>query len=156
MPEALIRTQTVFQNIHVPSIPDVNSEDDFNLDEIEDEPKSPPDLSISGKDGTENAASVTIMAGHDYFSADWIQREALSLLNRIRQQCDTSVQGKRIVLAGYGSGGIVIKQVRRVSSCLELRRFAYIRPGHHYRQQNANVLSCCAEHRQACVFCYTA
>lgn len=122
MPEAQVQTQTIFNNAHGPSVPGVDLEDDFNADETEDEIISLSDISTSGKGETENAtSSVTSITGHDYFSQGWIQSEALNLLNRIRQQCDTSVKGKRIIFAGHGSGGVVVKQVKRTSSCLECR-----------------------------------
>lgn len=84
MPEVRTQTQTIFNNIRDPSVSDAVLED-FNSDD---------------------------MTGHDDFPPNWIQSEALNLLNRIAQQCETGVQGKRIILAGHGFGGIVIKQVR--------------------------------------------
>lgn len=60
----------------------------------------------------EDAESVASMA-YDPFWSPSIEKEALTLLNQIRDITkDGDVQRRRILLAGYGFGGIVVKQVR--------------------------------------------
>lgn len=114
VPESRVQTQTIFNHIYEPAIPDADLEDEYDAGGTEDETTSLSSTSTSGEDGTESAASIHNMTGHGYFSPGWIQSEALSLLNRMRQQCGTGVQGKRIILAGHGFGGIVVKQVKEL------------------------------------------
>lgn len=69
-------------------------------------------LVVEIEDMIEDSASVTSVATYQ-FSPAWIEKEALALLETIRQTDPTEKIASRnkVLLAGYGFGGIVIKQV---------------------------------------------
>lgn len=50
------------------------------------------------------------------FSHSWIEEEALSLLKTIKKEVSTKVTANRgkVLLAGYGLGGLVVKQVLNI------------------------------------------
>ena len=57
---------------------------------------------------TSMASSATRQSSHT-----WIEEEALSLLKAIQKEVSTEMTGSRskVLLAGYGLGGLVVKQV---------------------------------------------
>ncbi|KAJ3547132.1 hypothetical protein NM208_g1667 [Fusarium decemcellulare] len=56
--------------------------------------------------------SIPSLTSHAAFSPGWIQNEALSLLDRIQDRFTpgTNQTRSKVLLAGYGFGGIIIKQ----------------------------------------------
>ncbi|UKZ82546.1 hypothetical protein TrVFT333_010335 [Trichoderma virens FT-333] len=56
---------------------------------------------------SQNSASFINQAQHKIFSSKWIHYEALELLRRI-QEYDSQ---KRVLLAAYGFGGLIVKEV---------------------------------------------
>jgi hypothetical protein len=60
-----------------------------------------------------DSVSVTSVTTHQ-FSPAWIEKEALALLGTIQQNTPTekTADQSKVLLAGYGFGGIVVKQVQ--------------------------------------------
>lgn len=67
--------------------------------------------------GRPAAGSVTSVGNLDFSSQTWIEMEALDLLGRLQKHTahDTAF-GSNLLLAGYGLGGIIIKQVSFTSA----------------------------------------
>ncbi|KAK1505510.1 ankyrin-1 [Colletotrichum abscissum] len=61
---------------------------------------------------TDDAASVESQVAHPFYSPAWIESEALELLIRIQKHAPQEAikDRNRVLLAGYGFGGIVVKQ----------------------------------------------
>jgi hypothetical protein len=85
--------------------PDDSGGDDFVGDVSLDE--------INHDDDVGDSASVTTVAIGDFFSSAWIGKEAYHLLERIQRETLRNESGNatKILLAGHGLGGIVVKQV---------------------------------------------
>lgn len=62
----------------------------------------------------EDLATVSSVAIGGFFTPGWIDSEAYSLLERIQKETldQNTGQPSKVLLAGYGFGGIVVKQVR--------------------------------------------
>ena len=67
---------------------------------------------LENEDTSEDPVLVTSVATH-LFSPAWIEEEALALLEMIQKNAPTEKTANRnkVLLAGYGFGGIVVKKV---------------------------------------------
>ena len=76
-----------------------------------DEEQSSPLIEAIEADFDDSASVASIVS--DPFSSASIEKEALHLLDTIRSNARTNEDshGSKILLAGYGFGGIVVKQV---------------------------------------------
>ena len=96
------------------NLPDLSTEDDDgpfeNVREVAVEETEPP--LTEDKNTIGDSSSVTSLAV-DQFSPEWIEEEALILLKAIHENAPTGETAHRgkLLLAGYGFGGIVVKKV---------------------------------------------
>lgn len=68
--------------------------------------------SVAVQDVIESAGSVISTTEHDFFLSSWMQVEALKLLSQIKKHvADSKDDMGKVLLAGYGFGGFVVKQV---------------------------------------------
>ena len=74
--------------------------------------KGPPKRSVAYS-ASGMSSSLLGASGHAVFSPAWIRDEALDLLGRIHQDAPQKHEHDlgRVVLAGYGPAGIIVKQV---------------------------------------------
>ena len=105
VPEARVIAHQIFHDDAALYPPDLDAE-------VDDRPSV-------GQDGreSEDPVFVTSAATH-LFSPAWIEKEALALLEMIQKKAPTETTGNRnkVLLAGYGFGGIVAKKVLADSS----------------------------------------
>jgi len=78
--------------------------------------EGPGDITLDEVDNQSaigDSASVTTVTIGDFFSSAWMGNEAYHLLERIQQESLSNKHGStsKVLLAGYGFGGIVVKQV---------------------------------------------
>lgn len=71
-------------------------------------------ISTDVMDSADDLAAVSSIAIGDFFTPGWIDSEAYYLLERIQKETHDQNTGhpSKVLLAGYGFGGIVVKQVR--------------------------------------------
>ena len=64
-------------------------------------------------DVTDKPSSVGSVTLYEFFTPPWIENKALSLLDAIQKHSPTDKSGdrRRVLLAGYGFGGIIVKRV---------------------------------------------
>lgn len=89
----------------------------------------------------EDVASVISVPTHQ-FSPAWIEKEALALLGTIEQTGPTgkTVGQSKVLIAGYGFGGIVVKQVLMTCSATVVNHASCLFLGYHHRQYDSQVL----------------
>jgi len=111
------------------------------------------EVSVAENEGTiGDSVSVTSVTTHQ-FSPAWIEKEALALLGTIQQNTpkEKTANQSKVLLAGYGFGGIVVKQVqvtffqRGGGSCF-LTLSLSLSQGCHHRQHDSQVLRRRPEH----------
>lgn len=107
-PEISPASETHKQETSISEVDHANDASSIPRDELE-----VPMEEQARKEPIESSKSVTTVTAHDFFSSAWITREALDLLGRIQEHAPTENGSDRntVVLAGYGFGGIVVKQV---------------------------------------------
>lgn len=98
-------------------------------------------LMAKNEDMTEDSASVTSMATHQ-LSPAWIEKEALDLLGTIQQKgsIEKTAGRSKVLLAGYGFGGIVVKQVAVTCPSTVINHASYLFQGYHHRQYDSQIL----------------
>jgi hypothetical protein len=104
-----------------------------------------------------DTASTTSIKKHDYSSRTWIENEALDLLDRVQKHNETENRGteSQMLLAGYGYGGVVIKQVCLGQSCVQIpSAHTLTSEGHYTGKHNPKILSCRLESRQIDILCH--
>lgn len=69
---------------------------------------------LTGNSAVKGSTSISNLPIGDFFSPAWIRSEAYYLLRQMHKDLGSQKPGitKRVLLAGHGFGGIVIKQVR--------------------------------------------
>ena len=119
VPEARVFAPHGSRGYKALNLPDLSTEDDDcpveKAREVAVKETEPP--LTEDKNTIGDSVSVTSLAVHQ-FSPNWIEEEALTLLRTIHENDPTwgTTRRSKLLLAGYGFGGIVVKQVLVISS----------------------------------------
>jgi hypothetical protein len=78
-----------------------------------------PTVNVPALGTAGEVSSVATVPAYEAFSPGWIQTEAVKLLSRIQKRAegDSGHSQNKVLLAGYGFGGIVVKQVQVSKQC---------------------------------------